>query len=118
LKHCPIYDNIVYNRQLHPITGKPLESYRFTFLDFGTRDGQPNIVKVVRKGREFVQWYTGGSVAPGAGYSKSITTLRSNARDGYQVHFLGEVGIMVRDPRACGELICDATESTDVTEAA
>jgi len=113
LKHCPLYDNIVYNRQLHPITGKPLESYRFTFLDFGSRDGQPNIVKVVRKGREFVQWYTGGSVAPGAGYSNAITTMRSNARDGYQVHFLGEVGIMVRDPRACGELICDATESTD-----
>ena len=113
LKHCPLYDNIVYNRQLHPITGKPLESYRFTFLDFGSRDGEPNIVKVVRKGREFVQWYTGGSVAPGAGYAKSITTLRSNARDGYQVHFLGECGIMVRDPRACGELICDAAEPNE-----
>lgn len=108
LKHCPLYDNIVYNRQLHPLTGKPLESYRFTFLDFGMRDGESNIVKVVRKGREFVQWYTGGSVAPGAGYAKSISTLRSNARDGYQVHFLGEVGLMIRDPRACGELICDA----------
>ena len=112
LKHCPLYDNIVYNRQLHPITGKPLESYRFTFLDFGTRDGNANIVKVVRKGREMVQWYTGGSVAPGAGYAKSITTLRSNARDGYQVHFLGEVGLMLRDPRACGELICDASDSS------
>lgn len=111
LKHCPLYDDIVYNRQLHPITGKPLESYRFTILDFGARDGEPNIVKVVRKGREFVQWHTGGSVVPGAAYGKSVTTMRSNARDGYQVHFLGESGIMVRDPRACGELICDATDS-------
>ena len=25
--------------------------------------------------------------------------------DGYSVHFLGEVGIMLRDPRACGELV-------------
>lgn len=110
LKHFPLYDNIVYNRKLHPVTKKPLESYRFTFIDFSSRDGQPNVVKVVRKGREFVQWYTGGSVAPGAGYAKSITTLRSNARDGYQVHFLGEVGLMLRDPRACGELICDAED--------
>lgn len=110
LKHFPLYDNIVVNRQLHPITGKPLESYRFTFIDFGSRDGEPNVVKVARRNREMVQWYTGGSVAPGAGYAKSISTLRSNARDGYQVHFLGEVGIMLRDPRACGELICDATE--------
>lgn len=108
LKHFPLYDDTVHNRKLHPISGKPLESYRFTFLDISRRDGEANIVKVVRKGREFVQWYTGGSVAPGAGYGNSISTLRSNAKDGYSVHFMGDCGIMVRDPRACGELICDA----------
>jgi len=107
VKHLPMYDDIVHNRKLHPITGKPVESYRFTFLDFGTRDGEANIVKVARKDREMVMWHTGGSVTPGAGYGKSINTLRSNAKDGYSVHFLGEVGIMVRDPRACGELILD-----------
>lgn len=108
LKHFPLYDNITYNRKLHPITGKPLESYRFTFLDFGTRDGEANIVKVARKNREFVMWNTSGSVAPGQGYGKAVNVVRSNAKDGYAVHFLGEVGIMLRDPRACGELICDA----------
>jgi len=107
VKHLPMYDDIVHNRKLHPISGKPTESYRFTFLDFGMRDGQANIVKVARKDREMVMWHTGGSVTPGAGYGKSINTLRSNAKDGYSVHFLGEVGIMVRDPRACGELILD-----------
>lgn len=111
MKHFPLYDNIVYNRKLHPITKKPLESYRMTFIDFTSRDGQPNVVKVVKRGRELVQWYTGGSIAPGAGFGKSTSTLRSNARDGYQVHFLGEVGIMVRDPRACGELICDSDDT-------
>ena len=108
LKHFPLYDNITYNRKLHPITGKPLESYRFTFLDFGTRDGEANIVKVARKNREFVMWNTSGSVAPGQGYGKAVNVVRSNAKDGYAVHFLGEVGIMLRDPRECGELICDA----------
>ena len=107
VKHMPIYDDTTHNRKLHPISGKPLESYRFTFLDFGMRDGESNIVKVVRKDREFVIWHTGGSVTPGAGYGKSVNTLRSNAKDGYSVHFLGEQGIMVRDPRACGELIMD-----------
>ena len=110
VKHLPMYDDIVHNRKLHPITGKPVESYRFTFLDFGTRDGEANIVKVARKDREMVMWHTGGSVTPGAGYGKSINTLRSNAKDGYSVHFLGEVGIMVRDPRACGELIMDVID--------
>ncbi len=109
VKHFPAYDNIVNNRKLDPISGKPLESYRFTILDFGMRDGESNIVKVVRRDRELVQWYTGGSVSP-SGHAKSINTLRSNAKDGYAVHFLGEVGIMVRDPRACGELIKDAED--------
>lgn len=109
LKHFPMYDNVVFNRLLHPITGKPLESYRFTFLDINRRDGEANIVKVVRKGREMVIWNTSGSVAPGAGYGKNASTVRSNAKDGYAVHFLGEMGVMIRDPRACGELIMDLT---------
>lgn len=107
LKYFPLYDNTVYNRQLHPVSLKPLESYRMTFLDLGRRDGEANIVKVVRKDREFVNWCTAGAVTP-AGYAHSNTEVRSNAKDGYSVHFLGEVGLMVRDPRACGELICDA----------
>ena len=110
VKHLPAYDDTIHNRKYHPITGKPLESYRFTFLDFGSRDGEANIVKVVRKDRELAIWHTGGSVTPGAGYGKSVSTLRSNAKDGYSVHFLGEVGIMVRDPRACGELIMETVE--------
>nr|DAG76199.1 MAG TPA: major capsid protein [Caudoviricetes sp.] len=107
LKYFPLYDNTTYNRQLHPVTLKPLESYRMTFLDLGRRDGEANIVKVVRKDREFVNWCTAGSVTP-AGYAHSNTEVRSNAKDGYSVHFLGEVGLLVRDPRACGELICAA----------
>jgi len=108
LKHFPMYDNIVYNRKLHPVSGKPLESYRFTIVDIGSRDGEANLVKVVRKDREMVMWYVGGSVAPGAGHAKSATTLRSNAKDGYTVNFLSEQGIMLRFPNSSGELICDA----------
>lgn len=104
LKYFPLYDNTVYNRQLHPVTLKPLESYRMTFLDLGRRDGEANVVKVVRKDREFVNWCTAGAVTP-AGYAHSNTEVRSNAKDGYSVHFLGECGIMLRDPRACGELV-------------
>lgn len=114
LKHFPLYDNIVHNRKLHPISGKPLESYRFTFLDFGSRDGESNITKVVRKGREMVMWHVAGSVAPGAGFAKSINTLRANAKDGYQVNFLSEQGIMIKDPTACGELIMDASDTANV----
>lgn len=108
LKHFPIYDNTTYNRKLHPISGKPLESYRMTFIDYGTRDGEANLMKVVRKDREMVMWHVAGSVAPGAGHASSKTTLRSNAKDGYTVNFLSEQGIMLKDPTSSGELICDA----------
>jgi len=108
LKHFSMYDNTVYNRKLHPVSGKPLESYRMTFIDYGMRDGEPNLVKVVRKDREMVMWYVGGSVAPGSGHAKSITTLRSNAKDGYSVNFLTEQGLMLRFPNSSGELICDS----------
>ena len=106
LKHFPLYDNTYHNRQLHPVSGKPVESYRMTFIDFGMRDGESNVMKVARTGREMVMWHTGGSVSP-AGFSKSISTLRSDGRDGYTVHFLGEMGIMMKDPTTSGELILD-----------
>jgi hypothetical protein len=108
LKHFPLYDDIYHNRKLHPVTGKPIESYRMTFINDGMMDGEPNIVKVVRKGREFVMWHNAGSVAPGAGFATSTNTLRSDGRDGYTVYFLGEMGIMMKNPTAAGELILEA----------
>ena len=108
LKHFPVYDNPVHNRKLHPVSGKPLESYRMTFVDFGMRDGEANLRKVVRKDREMVMWHVAGAVAPGQGHAKSINTLRANAKDGYSVNFLSEQGVMLNDPTTSGELVCDS----------
>lgn len=108
VKHFPLFDDVILNRKLHPVTGKPLESYRFLILDIGMRGGEPNLVKVVRKDREMVMINTSGLVAPGTGHGKSISTLRSNAKDGYSVHFLSECGVMLKDPTTSGQLICDA----------
>lgn len=107
LKHIPMYDDTTYNRELHPITKKPLESYRMTFLDFGMYDGESNISKVVRKDREMVMWHVAGSVAPGVGHAKSIATNRANAKDGFSVNFLTEQGIMMKNPTTAGELIME-----------
>jgi len=108
VKHFPLFDDLILNRKLHPVSGRPLESYKFMIIDIGNRDGEANLQKVVRKDREMVMWYTGGSVAPGSGHAKSITTLRSNAKDGYSVHFLSEQGVMLKDPTTSGILECDA----------
>lgn len=107
IKHLPILDNIVYNRKLHPISGRPLESYKMLFLDVSMKDGQPNLQKVVRKDRELVMFHVAGAVAPG-GHAKSIGTMRSNAKDSYDVNFLSEQGVVLRDPTTSGILYCDA----------
>lgn len=104
LMHMPLYDDPIHNRSLHPVTGRPQESYRATFIDFGMYDGESNIMKVAKKDRENVMWTTAGSVSP-EGHSKSITNIRSNTVDGYAVHFLCETGIMIQNPLSCGELV-------------
>lgn len=107
LRHVPMYDDTTYNRLTHPVSGKPLESYRMTFLDFGMYDGESNIKKVVRKDREMVMGHTRGLVGPQTGHGKNIGTLMSNAKDGYSVHFLTEQGIMMANPTTSGELIME-----------
>ena len=32
--------------------------------------------------------------------------MRSDNLDGYSVHMLTECGVMIKNPMACGELIC------------
>jgi len=108
LMHMPIYDDPIHNRQLHPITGRPLESYRATFIDYGMYDGKSNIQKYAKRDRESVMWQTAGASSD-AGHSNSVSNIRSNTLDGHAVHFLAETGIAIQNPLSCGELICNAS---------
>lgn len=106
IKEFPPYDDIVRNRQLHPISKKPIESYRMTFLNFGTNaKGKGNIRKVAKAKSENAMWYVCGSTTPMGDVANNINVMRSDGIDGYQVHMLAEVGIQVQDPTSCGELI-------------
>lgn len=105
--HQPLYDDPIHNRKLNPLTGRPVESYRATFIDYGMYNGESNIMKVAKKDREAVMWYTGGSTSP-AGHSTSASRLGSSTFDGYAVHALAETGIMLQNPMSCGELILAA----------
>ena len=106
VKEFPPYDDIIRNRLLHPKTKKPVESYRFTILNFGKgKSGASNIRKVAMADSEMAYWHVAGSTDPFGGVAKSISTARSSGTDGYEVHFLSECGVMVEDPTSCGELI-------------
>ncbi len=105
VKEFAPYDDIVHNRTLHPKSGKPIESYRFTILNFGQKNGKSNIRKVAKKDSDNAMWYVCGSTTPFGEVSKSISTMRSNGLDGYEVHMLTEEGVQMEDPTSCAELI-------------
>ena len=105
LKECPLYNSLVRNRQLHPQTGKPVESYKATFLNF-KKDGkgESNVQKVYHKGREMASTYIEGLASP-FGMKKNGTS--SSPVDGYEFHVLSECGLMLKDPTDAGQLLLD-----------
>jgi hypothetical protein len=105
VKEFSPYDDKVRNRALHPTTKKPIESYRFTILNFGTVKGKANIRKVAKKNSENAMWYVAGSTTPFGEVASSMSVMRSNGLDGYEVHMLTECGIQLQDPTSCGEMI-------------
>ena len=85
VKEFPPYDDIIRNRLLHPKTKKPVESYRFTILNFGqNKDGKSNIRKVAMKDSEMAYWHVAGSTDPYGGVAKSVSTARASGIDGYE----------------------------------
>lgn len=105
VKEFSPYDDKTRNRTLHPVTKKPIESYRFTILNFGTVKGKANIRKVAKKNSENAMWYVAGSTTPFGEVANSMSVMRSNGLDGYEVHMLAEVGVQIQDPTSCGEMI-------------
>lgn len=101
----PLYDDLEMNRELHPKTQKPIESYRFTILNVGQKNGKSNIRKVVRKGAAMGIWHTGGSIGMDGKIKTSLQTMGSSSRDGAEGHMISECGLMIEDPTSCGELI-------------
>ena len=105
LKETPLYNNVVRNRQLHPQTGKPAESYKATFLNFKIgSNGESNVQKVYHKGREMASSYIEGLCSP-FGMKKNSTA--ASPVDGYEFHVLSECGLMLKDPTDAGQLILD-----------
>jgi hypothetical protein len=101
LVHCPLYDDREINREIDPFTGYPLASQRFTFLDWGVKEGKSNF-RIVSKKDGFKSWYVAGGVSP---YGPMKGTIGSNSREGYTLIYSKELGVHVEDPTCCGELI-------------
>lgn len=107
LVHLPEYDNVVSNRLMHP-DGGPVESYRYTILNFGTHKGKKNIRRVFPKGRKELMWHIAGSTSP-LGPNMSFSKGSASAVDGYELHCMANQGIIIENPMSCAELIYAAS---------
>lgn len=83
----PLFDHgpVARVRDLHPVTGYSLESYRMVFVDQSTYDGVSNLRMITKKGREYMRWCVPGSVVP-RGFDAN--TSRASDVDGAAVHML------------------------------
>lgn len=101
LVHNALYDDRSINLEIDPVTGYPVESMRFTFLDFSGDGGNSN-VQLVSKRNGYKFGYVGGLVNP---YGPSKGGLMSHSGEYYSMHVSKECGVHIEDITKCGELI-------------
>lgn len=100
----PMYDSRKYEKRNHPIyTEFPIDSARFTFLDFGSESGESNI-QMVKVKDTYRRGYVMGTVGPmGPVQGGQAGALKA----GYDIFVEGTMGIWMKDPTRGGELIYD-----------
>ena len=101
LRHNPVYDDREINHIYHSELQVPVESMRFTFLDFGGKGGESNI-KYVHKKSGYKLGYVSGLQTP---YGAAKGGLMSNAKDSYTMIVHDQCGVQIDDVTRCGELI-------------
>lgn len=103
LVHQPLYDDRSINFEIDPITGYPVESMRFTFLDFsGTESGASSNIQLVSKKNGFKFGYMNGLISP---YGPVKGGQMSHSGEFYSMHASKELGVHIEDATKCGELI-------------
>lgn len=104
----PLFDHgpVAQASRKHPESGLPLESYRMTFVDQSSYDGENNLQMINKKGREMLRWCVAGSVVP-KGFTETDT--RASDIDGASVHMLKTAGILLRRFDTSLDLQCTAS---------
>lgn len=86
----------------HPITGLPLTSHNYYFLDDSTYEGRANIQYISEDGREFTKIVAGVNGVP-VGYQDSMFT--STDRDKTSIEKGKSHGIQIFRPSSCFKVI-------------
>lgn len=101
LIHNPLYDDREINFEMDPVTGFPVESMRFTFLDF-SGEGSSSNVSLVNKTNGMSLTYIQGLQSP---YGPVTKGPSAHSGDYYEMHVKKQKGVHIEDVSRCGELI-------------
>lgn len=101
LVHQPLYDDREINFEIDPVTGYPMESMRFTFLDFSQGNKGLN-VQLIDKANGFKLGYVHGLQTP---YGPVNKGAMAHSGDYYEMHVQKQCGVHIEDVTKCGELI-------------
>jgi len=99
--HMPEYDDPIHNRLEHP-DGGFTENYRYTIMNIGTSNGEPNIQKYSVRNREDIKWYVAGSTSP---FGPQKGGMGSSKVDGYQIFYQTMQMLKLTNPLSAAELI-------------
>jgi len=109
LKKVNLFDHggraAVSNR--HPVTGKPLESYRMVFVDQSVYDGERNVQMVTQKGRGMITGILKGMAPTPYDFKGNNDMNIATDQDKSSVHFLSAKGVAIRRNTHCFQLTCD-----------
>lgn len=100
----PFYDSREFEKRTHPYyTEYPIDSGRYTFMDFGNNDGQQNVMAL-----KVMDTYRYGYVTGTIGPNGPITSGQfGGLKAEYTAAEEGTFGVIMLDPTRGGELIMD-----------
>jgi hypothetical protein len=101
LIHNPLYDDKEINFEIDEVTGYPIESMRYSFMDFSEGNGGPN-VQLMNKNNGFKLGYVHGLQSP---YGPVNNGPMAHTGDYYEMHVQKQAGVHIEDVTKCGELI-------------
>lgn len=101
LVHQPLYDDREINFEIDPVTGYPVESMRYTFLDM-SGEGTSSNIALMKKSNEFKLGYVHGLQTP---YGPVNNKGMAHSGDYYEMHVVDRCGVHIEDTSRCGELI-------------
>jgi len=100
IMHNACYDDVERHWAIDPISGKPAESQKITFMDFQEGSGGKNLFLLENPALSSYG-YVAGTTSP---YGPQKGGLMSHKEDSYTVVRQDEMGVLLKDVSRCGQL--------------